>query len=146
MRQAGINVALGTDGAASNNDLDLFGEMRTAALLGKAVAKDATAIPDRYAIEMATINGARALGIDDLVGSLEVGKQADIIAIDMGGLEQQPLFHPSSQLVYTNPASRGRPAWVKGRQLLEDGLPTTLDLEAIITKTKLWRERITQTQ
>lgn len=142
MRQAGINIALGSDGGASNNDLDLFAELRTAALLGKAVAQDASAVPDHYAIEMATINGARALGIDHLVGSLEVGKQADLIAVDMSELEQQPLYHAVSQLVYTNTAPRVRHAWVRGRQLLNNGQLTTLDGQDIIARAQVWLERI----
>ncbi|OYV16236.1 MAG: mtaD, partial [Methylococcaceae bacterium NSP1-1] len=97
---AGINVALGTDGAASNNDLDMLGEMRTAALLGKAVAGDASAIPAMTAIRMATINGAKALGLDTVCGSLSLGKAADVIAIDLTYLETQPLYCPVSQIVY----------------------------------------------
>ncbi|MBD2859923.1 TRZ/ATZ family hydrolase [Spongiibacter sp. KMU-158] len=146
MRRAGINVALGTDGAASNNDLDLFGELRSAALLGKAVAKDAAAVPDYYAIEMATINGARALGIDHLTGSLEIGKQADLIALDMSALEQQPLYSPVSQLVYTNMASRVRHSWVRGKALLKDGQLTTLDINEVIKRAQYWQSNISNAQ
>jgi 5-methylthioadenosine/S-adenosylhomocysteine deaminase len=142
MRQAGINIAIGSDGAASNNDLDLFGELRSAALLGKAVASDATAIPDHYALEMATINGARALGIDHLVGSLEVGKQADIIAIDMSALEQQPIYNPVSQLVYTNISKHVQHSWIMGRRVLDNGQLTTLDTRDILARTEIWRKKI----
>tara|TARA_R110001583_G_scaffold50288_5_gene156955 strand:- start:526 stop:1938 length:1413 start_codon:yes stop_codon:yes gene_type:complete len=142
MRKAGINVALGTDGAASNNDLDLFGEMRTAAMLGKAVANDASALPDSYALEMATLNGAKALGIDHLVGSLEVGKQADIIAIDLSGLEQQPIYKPTSQIVYTNISHQVRYSWIMGRKVLDNGELTTLDSRDIIARAELWRKKI----
>jgi 5-methylthioadenosine/S-adenosylhomocysteine deaminase len=142
MRQAGINIAIGSDGAASNNDLDLFGELRSAALLGKAVAGDATAIPDHYALEMATINGARALGIDHLVGSLEVGKQADIIAIDMSALEQQPIYNPVSQLVYTNISQHVQHSWIMGRRVLDNGQLTTLDTRDILARTEIWRKKM----
>lgn len=142
MRRAGINVALGTDGAASNNDLDMFGELRTAALLGKAVAADAAAVPDHYALEMATINGARALGIDSITGSLEVGKQADIISVDLSDLAQQPVYTPISQLVYTSISHRVRHSWIKGRRMLDNGELTTLDSRELIEKAQLWRQKI----
>jgi 5-methylthioadenosine/S-adenosylhomocysteine deaminase len=142
MRQAGINIAIGSDGAASNNNLDLFSELRSAALLGKAVASDATAIPDHYALEMATINGARALGIDHLVGSLQVGKQADIIAIDMSALEQQPIYNPVSQLVYTNISQHVQHSWIMGRRVLDNGQLTTLDTRDILARTEIWRQKM----
>ncbi|MFI3119594.1 MAG: TRZ/ATZ family hydrolase, partial [Methylococcaceae bacterium] len=97
---AGINVALGTDGAASNNDLDMFGEMRMAALLGKGVSDDASAVPAMTALTMATLNGAKALGIDHETGSLRVGKAADVVAINLDTLEAQPIYDPISHLVY----------------------------------------------
>lgn len=142
MRAAGINVALGTDGAASNNDLDLFSEMRSAALLGKVVAGNASALPDHYALTMATLNGAKALGIDHLVGSLEIGKQADVIAIDLSALEQQPIYNPVSQLVYTNISHHVRYSWIMGRKVLDNGELTTLDRRDIIARAELWRSRI----
>ncbi len=142
MRRAGINVALGTDGAASNNDLDMFGELRSAALLGKAVAGDAAAVPDHYALQMATINGARALGIDALTGSLEIGKHADVIAVDMSDLPQQPIYTPISQLVYTNISHRVRHSWIKGRRMLDNGELTTLDSRELIEKAQYWRKKI----
>jgi 5-methylthioadenosine/S-adenosylhomocysteine deaminase len=91
--EAGVNVALGTDGAASNNDLDLLGEMRTAALVGKAVAGNASALPAHTALRMATLNGARALGLGDEIGSLEKNKWADLCAIELDTLETQPLYN-----------------------------------------------------
>ncbi len=142
MRLAGINVALGTDGAASNNDLDMFGELRSAALLGTAVAGDAAAVPDHYALQMATINGARALGIDAITGSLEAGKQADVIAVDMSDLAQQPIYTPISQLVYTNISHRVRHSWIKGRRMLDNGELTTLDSRELIEKAQYWRNKI----
>ncbi|WP_075185730.1 TRZ/ATZ family hydrolase [Teredinibacter haidensis] len=115
-----INVALGTDGAASNNDLDMFAESQSAALLGKMVAGNPLAIDAATAIEMSTINGARALGIEDQVGSLEPGKQADIIAIDFSGVSSAPLYNPLSQLVYTASGSRVSNLWVAGEHLVQD--------------------------
>ncbi|MDD5273009.1 MAG: TRZ/ATZ family hydrolase, partial [Methylovulum sp.] len=115
---AGINVALGTDGAASNNDLDMLGEMRTAALLAKAVADDASAVPAMTALQMATINGAKALGLDKEIGSLTVGKAADVIAIDLSHLETQPVYCPISQIVYAASRHQVTDVWVAGRQLL----------------------------
>ncbi|WP_455222307.1 TRZ/ATZ family hydrolase [Kaarinaea lacus] len=144
LTQAGVNVALGTDGAASNNDLDMLGEMRSAALLAKTVASDASAIPAQQALRMATINGARALGLDELIGSLEVGKAADIVAIDLGILEAQPLYHVISQLVYSTSRNQVRHVWVAGQQLLKDNELTTIDENEVIKKSRAWREKIFQ--
>ena len=108
LQQQGINVALGTDGAASNNDLDMFGELSTAAMLAKAVAKDAAALPATEALRMATINGARAMGMDQDIGSLEAGKLADIVAVRMDELNSLPLYNPVSCLLYTSPSPRDR--------------------------------------
>lgn len=103
---AGVNVSIGTDGAASNNDLSIMGEMKTAALLGKAVAGDARAIRGHTALHMATINGAKAAGLDHVTGSLEVGKFADIVTIDFDLLEFQPIFNPVVALVYASQSSQ----------------------------------------
>src|SRR5690606_37226249 len=110
--EAGINVALGTDGSASNNSLDMFAEMNMAALLAKAVAGDATALDAHRALRMATLSGALALGLEQRIGSLETGKAADVIAIDLHGLESQPLYNPVSQLVYTQTGHRVSHVWV----------------------------------
>jgi len=142
LRSAGVNVALGTDGAASNNDLDMFGEMRTAALLAKAVAGDAAALPDTAALEMATMGGARALGIDQLVGSLEVGKQADIIAVDLSGIAHQPVYTPVSQLVYSQVSHAVRHSWIKGRRVLDNRELTSLDSRDLIERAEHWRATI----
>lgn len=139
---AGINVALGTDGAASNNDLDMFSEMRTAALLGKAVAGNTTALSARDAIKMATINGARALGIDKVTGSLEQGKAADIIAIDFSELEQQPVYNPVSHLVYTHVSGKVSHSWVAGRNLMNNRKLTTLDSEDCRKKAHYWQQQL----
>ena len=140
---AGVNVALGTDGAASNNDLDMFGEMRTAALLAKGVSGDASAVPAMTALKMATINGAKALGIEDITGSLTIGKAADVIAIDLSALETQPIFSPISQIVYAASRQQVSDVWVAGKRLLNTRQLTTIDVDALKEKTKLWQQRIT---
>jgi 5-methylthioadenosine/S-adenosylhomocysteine deaminase len=139
---AGINVALGTDGAASNNDLDMFGEIRTAALLGKGVARDAAALPAARVLSMATINGARALGLEALCGSLTPGKAADIVAVRMADPETQPLYHVISQLVYAGSRDKVVDVWVAGRHLLKDRHLTTLDEHAILENARQWREKM----
>lgn len=112
--QYNINVGLGTDGAASNNRLDIFTEMRLAALLAKAESGDATAVPAYTAIEMATINGAKALGLEDKIGSIEVGKRADLIAVSFSDIEMQPCFDPVSHLVYVVGREQVSHTWVDG--------------------------------
>ncbi|ALP53183.1 N-ethylammeline chlorohydrolase [Candidatus Tenderia electrophaga] len=140
--KAGINVALGTDGAASNNDLDMFGEMRSAALLAKAVAGDASAVPAATALSMATINGARALGIDAETGSLEIGKSADLVAVDLGGLDSQPLYNPISQLVYATGRDKVSDVWIAGKHVVKDATLTTMDENMIRHKAVAWGEKI----
>lgn len=139
---AGINCALGTDGAACNNDLNLLGEMRTAALLAKGTSGDAASLPAATALRMATINGAKALGWDGDIGSLEPGKYADIVAIDLAQPETQPVYNPISQIVYACAREQVRHVWVGGRQLLRDRLPLTLDSPAILKQAAHWGERI----
>ncbi len=139
---AGINVALGTDGAASNNDLDMFGEMRTAALLAKGVNENASVIPAMTAIKMATINGAKALGIADETGSLTIGKAADVIAIDLDHLETQPLYCPASQIVYAASRQQVTDVWIAGKQLLKKRELTTLNLADLKTKVQAWQKRL----
>ena len=140
--QAGVNVAIGTDGAASNNDLDLLGETRTAALLAKAVAGSATALDAHRALRMATLNGARSMGIEADVGSLEVGKAADIVAFDLSGLAQQPVYDPVSQLIYATGRDCVKHLWVAGKQLLDDRRLTRLDEEQLCATAKAWGQRI----
>ncbi|EJM01439.1 cytosine deaminase-like metal-dependent hydrolase [Pseudomonas sp. GM102] len=140
--QAGVNVAVGTDGAASNNDLDLLGETRTAALLAKAVAGSATALDAHRALRMATLNGARALGIEAETGSLEVGKAADIVAFDLSGLAQQPVYDPVSQLIYATGRDCVKHLWVAGKQLLDDRRLTRLDETQLCATAKAWGQRI----
>lgn len=139
---AGVNTALGSDGAASNNDLDMMGEMRIAALLAKTVAGDASALPASHVLRMATLNGARALGLDGHIGSLVPGKAADVTAIDLGGIETQPLYHPISQLVYACGRDKVTDVWVEGQRLLKDRELTTLDIDEIRHQAGYWHDRI----
>ena len=140
--QAGVNVAVGTDGAASNNDLDLLGETRTAALLAKAVAGSATALDAHRALRMATLNGARALGIESETGSIEIGKAADMVAFDLSGLAQQPVYDPVSQLIYATGRDCVKHLWVAGKQLLDDRRLTRLDEQQLSATARAWGERI----
>ena len=139
---AGINVALGTDGAASNNDLDMFGEMRTAALLGKAVAGDASAVSAMTALRMATINGAKALGLEASCGSLSIGKAADVIAIDLNYLETLPLYCPVSQIVYAASRQQVTDVWVAGKRLLKQRQLTTININDLKAKITEWQQRL----
>ncbi len=142
LHEAGVNLCLGTDGAASNNDLDMFSEMRSAALLAKAVAGDASALPAEAVLRMATINGARALGLENETGSLEPGKSADIIAVDLGGLESQPVYHPASQLVYAAGRDQVTDVWVAGRHLLKQRELTTIDAHIVLERAAKWQQQL----
>lgn len=139
---AGVNLALGTDGAASNNDLDLFGEMRTAALLAKGASGDPAALPATRVLEMATLNGARALGQAEDIGSLVPGKAADCIAVDLSQPVNQPVYEVISQLIYATGRHQVTDVWVAGERLVEDGRPTRLDLDAIAERAHHWARRI----
>ncbi|TGD73466.1 TRZ/ATZ family hydrolase [Mangrovimicrobium sediminis] len=142
LRGKGVNVALGTDGAASNNDLNLFGEMHSAALLGKLRSEDASALPASDVLYMATMGGARALGMEDAIGSLEPGKLADVIAVDLSGPECQPLYNVPSQLVYACNGSQVSHAWVAGKPLLAQRRLLQVDLDDILARAQAWRRRI----
>ena len=142
LHNRGINVALGTDGAASNNDLDMLGEMRCAALVAKGVAADPTALPASAALRMATINGARALGINDKVGSLEAGKQADIVAVNMNRIETTPLYDPVSHLVYSCSREQISDVWIAGRHVLKNRVLTTMDEAGIRRQAREWSRKI----
>lgn len=139
---AGVNVALGTDGAASNNDLDMLGEMHTAALRAKAATGDASALPAADALRMATLNGARALGLDAEIGSIEPGKSADLAAVDFGYLETSPVYHPVSHLAYAANRFQVSDVWVAGRHVLKDRQLTTLDEDEIRMRAAEWQARI----
>ena len=140
--ELGVNVALGTDGAASNNDLNLLGEMRTAALLAKAVAGLAHSVPAAQALRMATLNGAIALGLDQEIGSIEPGKSADLVALDLSDPHTQPLYHPVSTLVYAAGRHQVRQVWVAGRQVIRNGQPVTLDPAGIVADARAWGSRL----
>lgn len=135
----GINIGLGTDGAASNNRLDLMGEMRMAALLAKGASGDATALPAHQALAMATLNAAKALGLDQSIGSLKVGKLADIVAIDLSALETAPLYDVASHLVYAVGREQVTDVWVGGKRLLNQRMLTTLDAHELSAKAAHWQ-------
>jgi len=140
--EAGVNVALGTDGAGSNNDLDMFGEMRTAALLAKGVAGDAAVVSAQEALAMATINGARALGLAHEIGSLEAGKSADMIAVDLNSAASQPVYHPISQLVYSVSRDQVSDVWVAGQPLLRNHRLSLDNQAEILERAAAWQERL----
>lgn len=138
----GITVALGTDGAASNNDLCMLGEMRTASLLGKVVSGRADALSAHETLQMATLAGARALGLDEQIGSLEPDKWADIVAIDLAALNTQPVYDPVSQLVYAASRDCVGDVWVAGRHLVADGRLVDVDTEVLRELSARWQERL----
>jgi len=140
--QHDINVALGTDGAASNNDLDMLGEIRTAALLAKGMSGNSSVLPAHQALEMATINGAKALGIDHITGSLTKGKAADVIAIDLDTIESQPLYDPVSHIVYAANRNQVTDVWVAGKQLLKNRELTSIEEKSVLNKSREWQEKI----
>ena len=142
LHQAGVQLALGTDGAASNNDLDMLAEARTAALIGKHLSSDAAAAQASTLLSMATIGGARALGLDDEIGSLEAGKAADLVAVNLSAPSLQPVYNPISQLIYAANRDHISHVWVAGRPLLRDGALTTLDCDRILAEARAWGEKI----
>jgi 5-methylthioadenosine/S-adenosylhomocysteine deaminase len=148
MLAAGVNVAFGTDGAASNNRLDMLDEARIAALLAKSVAGEASALPASTALECATLGGARALGLDRLIGSIEPGKQADLVAVELDSPEVAPLFDPVSHLLYASGREHVTDVWVAGRRVVhtrqlatEDG--DTLE-RSVVSSSAAWQNRCRQ--
>ncbi len=139
---AGVNVCIGTDGAASNNDLGMLAEMRSAALLAKGVSGDASAVPAHAALRMATLNGAAALGLDAEIGSLEPGKAADMVAVDLSQLETQPAHHPISQVVYSAGRHQITDVWINGHRVLKGRQLVTLDAQQIGRESRRWAERL----
>jgi 5-methylthioadenosine/S-adenosylhomocysteine deaminase len=144
LRRAGANLAIGTDGCASNNDLDMFGELRTAALLAKGVAGDARAFDAAFALQAATLNGARAIGLGERIGSIVAGKQADLAAVRLDALETQPVYHPLSQLVYATARQQVSDVWIAGVRKVENGTLPGLDVDALRGKSRAWQARIAE--
>ncbi len=142
MRAAGIPVGLGTDGAASNNDLDMFEAMRQAAFLNKLTSDDPRAIPAPVAIEMATIDGARALGMEREIGSLEPGKRADLIVVSMSAARQTPLYDPLSHLVYVTRGDDVRTTIVNGRIVMRDRKVLTLNADQVLADARALAPRV----
>ena len=140
--KAGVNLAIGTDGCASNNDLDMFDELRTAAMLAKAVAQDATAFKAYSALHSATFAGARAMGLEQHIGSLEVGKQADIIAIDLSQVETLPLYNVVSQLVYAGSRQLVSDVWIAGQIKLQNRQLVDIDIDKVKATARQWQTTI----
>jgi 5-methylthioadenosine/S-adenosylhomocysteine deaminase len=140
--RADVPTGLGTDGAASNNDLDMFEAMRMASLLHKLQTEDPQTVSARVAIEMATIGGARALGMEKAIGSLEAGKRADLIAIDASAPRHTPLYDPMSHVVYVANGRDVRTTIVQGKVLMRDGTMTTLDQPAILAEARDWARQV----
>ncbi len=144
MLQRGINVALGTDGAASNNRLDLFGEMRLASLLAKVATGDPSTVPAATALRMATLNGAAALGLDAQMGSLEVGKLADIAAIDLAGIATTPMYDAISHLTHAAGRECVTDVWVGGEHVVADRRLTRVDEPSLLARVRAWQQRLAQ--
>lgn len=142
IHQQGINFGLGTDSAASNNRLDIFQEMRLSALLAKGLSEDATALTAHQALQAATLNGARALGLDQQIGSLLPGKTADLCAVCLDDLILQPCFDPASQLVYTAGRDNVTHTWIAGKLQMRNGMLTTIDIKQLSAHTNIWHNHL----
>ncbi len=142
MLSSGVNVGIGTDGAASNNRLDIFCEMRSAALLAKADSENAETLPAHMALRMATLNAAQALGLERKIGSIEAGKSADLCAVNLDSIELSPCYDPASHLVYAAGREHVSDVWVAGRQLVGSGRILHLDESGIMRKAREWKSRI----
>jgi 5-methylthioadenosine/S-adenosylhomocysteine deaminase len=142
MLKEGMRLGLGTDGAASNNDLDMFEEMATASFLAKHATGDPTAAPAARVLEMATLGGARALGMEDRIGSLEVGKRADLVVVGLGHPRLHPMFDPISHLVYATKGADVTDVVVEGKRVMRDGKVLTLDTAAVLAASERWKARV----
>ena len=144
LERAGVTLAIGTDGCASNNDLDMVGETRTAAILAKVVAGDAAGFDAHEALRAATLGGAKAIGFDEQIGSIEPGKQADLACIDLSSLESQPLHNVVSQLIYASGRHQVSDVWIAGKQKLRERVLVDMDIDGVIANARQWRERISK--
>jgi cytosine/adenosine deaminase-related metal-dependent hydrolase len=144
LQNAGVNVGLGTDGAPCNNTNDLLQEMKLAAIIHKSISFDPTAVPAERVLEMATINGAKALGLEDRIGSLEVGKKADFVAIDVRGIHSQPWFNPVSAVVYTATGRDVDVVVVDGKILVKGGELLTMNENEIVQEAKKRSHEVVQ--
>jgi len=142
LQAGGINVALGSDGAASNNRLDVFAEMRLASLVAKVATGDAAALPAATALRMATLGGATALGLEAQIGSLQPGKQADAIAVNLAAFQHSPCYDPLSHLVHVTGRDQVSDVWIAGEQLVKSASLTTLDATDLAARARLWQERL----
>ena len=142
MLRQGIGVALGTDGAASNNRLDILGEMRLASLLAKVATGEPSSVPAAMALRMATLHGAAALGLDSQTGSLQPGKQADLVAVDLSGLGTQPMYDAVSHLAYAAGRESVTDVWVSGERVVADRRLTTIDEASLLVRTRGWQQQL----
>ncbi len=142
LKRAGVNVALGSDGAASNNRLDVFAEARLASLLGKVASNDAASLPAAEVLRMATLDGATALGMEQQIGSLEPGKQVDAIAVDLGGFAHLPCYDPVSHLIHVTGRDQVSDVWVAGERLLAGATFTRLDDKELASRARFWHDRL----
>jgi 5-methylthioadenosine/S-adenosylhomocysteine deaminase len=144
LMQQGVNIGLGTDGASSNNRLDMFAEMRLAALLAKGSSGDAAALPASQALEMATINAARALGLDNKLGSIEQGKMADLAAVRIADPETMPCFDPLSHLVYAAGREHVSHVWVAGELRYQQGVFANIEAQELKEIASVWQGKLNQ--
>lgn len=142
MRQMGINVGMGTDGAASNNRLDMLGELRLASLLAKGVSGDAQALPAHEVLHMATLGAAQALGLGEQIGSIAAGKQADMCAVDLGALESRPCFDPVSHLVNVAGREHVTHVWVAGKCCVDNKTLQNEQQNDLESAVALWQNNL----